>query len=170
MLYMHHYSCMRVSATGWAAATATGNCPAGAGCPPMLPGWLACPSSSAALLYSQGRRHMGQRCSVLLASQRCKHCRWNTWPHEPHTHGLSSPGYLASGGHASYCALQMPHTSSPASQVQAATPCHCTTLTEKFEASLGTQIAKGAAFNSSETPLTEVLIHKRAGQARFCTN
>ena len=50
-------------------------------------------------------------------------CRWKAWAHLPHTTGLSSPGILPSGGQPSKGLRQMPHTSSPASQVQAATAC-----------------------------------------------
>ena len=44
------------------------------------------------------------------------HCRWKACVQTPHTTGLSSPGYLPSGGQPSKFMRQMPHTSSPAWQ------------------------------------------------------
>ena len=50
-----------------------------------------------------------------------------------HTTGLSSPGNLASGGHASKATRQMPHTSSlsPAFHVQTPTACHLRMFTTR---------------------------------------
>lgn len=59
------------------------------------------------------------------------HCKWKAWVQTPHTTGLSSPGYLASGGQPSKGILQMPQTSSPAFQVHVATACQCFTFTSK---------------------------------------
>ena len=81
------------------------------------------PSAVAAALNSQFRRQNGHRCSVCADSHLVMHCRWKACPHTPHTTGLSSPGYLPSGGHPSKGMRHMPQTSSPASHVHAATAC-----------------------------------------------
>ena len=83
-------------------------------------------------LNSQSLRQMGHFCSACDPSHLLMHWRWKAWVHCPHTTGLSSPGNWASGGHASYGARQIPHTSSPASQVQHPTALHFVTCTSKL--------------------------------------
>lgn len=104
-------------------------------------GWLSkdiCPlswsTSSTAFLNSHALLHIGHRCSLLLASHFWMHWIWKAWSHAPQTTGLSSPGYLQSGGHPSYCVWQMPHMSlSPDVQDHAATACHLLMRTLKPE-------------------------------------
>ena len=65
------------------------------------------------------------------------HCRWKAWAQTPQTTGLSSPGNLPSGGQPSKGILQMPQTSSPASQVHRATACQLLIWTWKVLPALG---------------------------------
>lgn len=72
--------------------------------PRLLAGRIrhACSSSSSFIpLNSHSLRQMGHFCSACDPSHLLMHCRWKAWLHCPHTTGLSSPGNLASGGHAS---------------------------------------------------------------------
>jgi len=69
---------------------------------------------SVADLNSHIWRHIGHRCSVCDDNHFVMHCKWKACLHVPHTTGLSSPGYFASGAQPSKGFLQIPHTSSPA--------------------------------------------------------
>jgi len=107
--------------------------------PAPTPAAPAASSSPPALLNSQGLLQNGHLCCCspppppAPASHLEMHWRWNACPHAPQTTGASSPGNLASGGQASNAALQMPQTSSPASQVQDATARQCLMETRKEE-------------------------------------
>ena len=98
-----------------------------------------------AALYSHARLQNGQRCSCWEVSHLVMHCRWNAWAHTPHTTGLSSPGNLPSGGQPSKGILQMPQTSSPASQVHSATACQLLIWTWKALLALGGVSGSGLA-------------------------
>lgn len=121
---------------------------------PPPPASSSAPSSTPpppALLYSHGLRQNGHRCSAAGApSHLLMHCKWNAWPHAPQTTGASSPGNLASGGHPSKAARQMPQTSSPASQVQEATARQCLMETRKEGEGEqeGVEVDGGAAFSA----------------------
>ena len=113
--------------------------------PSSPPPRSAPPPPPPALLYSHGLRQNGHRCSAAGApSHLLMHWRWKAWPHAPQTTGASSPGNLASGGHPSKAARQMPQTSSPASQVQEATARQCLMETRKEVEVEGVEVETGA--------------------------
>ena len=64
--------------------------------------------------------------AATLAAHLFMHCRWKAWVQMPHTTGLSSPGYLPSGGQPSKGMRQMPQTSSPAGGYAAGGIASCT--------------------------------------------